>query len=153
MKKRFIALLLCCVMLLTLSPSLIASVAADDDANGTTVETPAEPKAEDSTVEEPKIEEPKIEEPKIEEPKAEDETTIPAAEQSDASVESEIIAPTVNFTNVAPFLAPVTGVPQRRAMAKTFSATPRANDTATDNGMVINKTATANGDGSYTITL
>ena len=173
MKKRFIALLLCCVMLLTLSPSLIASVAADDDANGTTVETPAEPKAEDSTVEEPKIEEPKIEEPKIEgpkieepkveepkaeepkieEPKAEDETTIPAAEQSDAPVESEIIAPTVNFTNVAPFLAPVTGVPQRRAMAKTFSATPRANDTATDNGMVINKTATANGDGSYTITL
>ena len=153
MKKRIAALLLCSVMLLTLSPNLIASVAADDDANGTTVETPAEPKAEDSTVEEPKIEEPKIEEPKIEEPKAEDETTIPAAEQSDASVESEIIAPTVNFTNVAPFLAPVTGVPQRRAMAKTFSATPRANDTATDNGMVINKTATANTDGSYTITL
>ena len=35
MKKRFIALLLCCVMLLTLSPSLIASVAADDDATPT----------------------------------------------------------------------------------------------------------------------
>ena len=32
MKKRFIALLLCCVMLFTLSPSLIASAAADDDA-------------------------------------------------------------------------------------------------------------------------
>ena len=31
MKKRFIALLLCCVMLFTLSPSLIASAAADDD--------------------------------------------------------------------------------------------------------------------------
>ena len=31
MKKRFIALLLCCVMLFTLSPSLIASAAADDN--------------------------------------------------------------------------------------------------------------------------
>lgn len=31
MKKRFIALLLCCVMIFTLSPSLIASVAADDN--------------------------------------------------------------------------------------------------------------------------
>ena len=31
MKKRFIALLLCCVMIFTLSPSLIASAAADDD--------------------------------------------------------------------------------------------------------------------------
>ena len=35
MKKRFIALLLCCVMIFTLSPSLIASVAADDDATPT----------------------------------------------------------------------------------------------------------------------
>ena len=32
MKKRFIALLLSCVMLLTLFPSLILSAAADDDA-------------------------------------------------------------------------------------------------------------------------
>ena len=156
MKKRFIALLLCCVMLLTLSPSLIASVAADDDANGTTVETPAEPKAEDSTVEEPKIEEPKIEEPKVEEPKAEDETTIPAAEQSDAPVASEIIAPTVNFTNVAPFLAPVTGTSPQQTMLRTMAYSARANNETPDsgdNGMVINKTATANGDGSYTITL
>ena len=189
MKKRFIALLLCCVMIFTLSPSLISSAAADDDANGTTVETPAEPKAEDSTVEEPKIEEPKIEEPKIEEPKieepkteepkteepkteepkteepkaeepkAEDETTIPAAEQPGAPVESEIITPTVNFTNVAPFLPPVSGgvrmlrAPLAARAAANFAANDAANDTATDSGMKISKTAKANGDGSYTITL
>ena len=145
MKKRFIALLLCCVMLVKLSPSLISAASATE-INGTTVETPTdEPPAE------PTVEEPKTEGPKAEEPKAEEETTILAAEQSDAPVESEIITPTVNFTNVAPFLAPVTGVPQRRAMAKTFSATPRANDTDTDNGMEISKTATANEDGTYTI--
>ena len=180
MKKRFIALLLCCVMIFTLSPSLIASAAADDETvqqveqtseakdtdqqpeqqtdqaqNEDKNETQAteEPKTEEPMPEEPKIEEPKAEEPKAEEPKAEEETTIPAAEQPGALVESEIITPTVNFTNVAPFLAPVTGVPQRRAMAMTFAAIPRANDTATDSGMVINKTATANKDGSYTITL
>ena len=38
MKKRFIALLLCCVMLFTLSPSLISAASADD-INGTTQST------------------------------------------------------------------------------------------------------------------
>lgn len=44
MKKRFIALLLCCVMIFTLSPSLIASAAADDDtaASAVTVTPEAE---------------------------------------------------------------------------------------------------------------
>ena len=184
MKKRFIALLLCCVMIFTLSPSLIASAAADDETvqqveqtseakdtdqqpeqqtdqaqNEDKNETQAteEPKTEEPKTEEPMPEEPKIEEPKAEEPKAEDETTIPAAEQSDVPVESEIITPTVNFTNVAPFLPPVSGG-VRMLRASSFAA-PRAaanfaaNDTATDNGMKISKTAKANGDGSYTITL
>ena len=186
MKKRFIALLLCCVMIFTLSPSLIASAAADDETvqqveqtseakdtdqqpeqqpdqaqNEDKNETQAteEPKTEEPMPEEPKIEEPKAEEPKAEEPKAEDETTIPAAEQSDAPVESEIITPTVNFTNVAPFLPPVSGgvrmlrAPLAARAAANFAANDAANDTATDNGMKISKTATANNDGSYTITL
>ena len=38
MKKRFIALLLCCVMLFTLSPSLISAASATD-INGTTQST------------------------------------------------------------------------------------------------------------------
>ena len=38
MKKRFIALLLCCVMLLTLSPSLISAASATD-ISGTTQST------------------------------------------------------------------------------------------------------------------
>lgn len=44
MKKRFIALLLCCVMIFTLSPSLIASAAADDNtaASAVTVTPEAE---------------------------------------------------------------------------------------------------------------
>lgn len=42
MKKRIVALLLCCVMLLTLSPSLIASASADDKP-GTAVTEPTEP--------------------------------------------------------------------------------------------------------------
>ena len=186
MKKRFIALLLCCVMIFTLSPSLIASAAADDETvqqveqtseakdtdqqpeqqpdqaqNEDKNETQAteEPKTEEPMPEEPKTEEPKTEEPKAEEPKAEDETTIPAAEQSDVPVESEIITPTVNFTNVAPFLPPVSGgvrmlrAPLAARAAANFAANDAANDTATDNGMKISKTATANADGSYTITL
>ncbi len=185
MKKRFIALLLCCVMIFTLSPSLISAASATD-INGTTVETPTdeptaeptveepkteeskteepkteepkteEPKTEEPKAEEPKAEEPKAEEPKAEEPKAEEETTIPAAEQPGAPVESEIITPTVNFTNVAPFLAPVTGTSPQQTMLRTMAYSARANNETPDsgdNGMVINKTATANKDGSYTITL
>ena len=67
-----------------------------------------------------------------------------------------IIYPTVNFTDVAPFLDPVEGVSPRtyaRSMARTMSITPQADDSTTDNGMKISKTATANDDGSYTIKL
>lgn len=68
--------------------------------------------------------------------------------ETESSVSDEII-PAVNFTNVAPFLDPVIGQPVRRLMAR--AAVPAA--TNTDNGMVINKTAVANDDGTYTITL
>lgn len=67
-----------------------------------------------------------------------------------------IIYPTVNFTDVAPFLDPVEGVSARtyaRSMARTMSITPQADDSTTDKGMKISKIATANGDGSYTIKL
>ena len=67
-----------------------------------------------------------------------------------------IIYPTVNFTDVAPFLDPVEGVSPRtyaRTMARTMSITPQADDSTTDKGMEISKTATANGDGTYTIKL
>lgn len=67
-----------------------------------------------------------------------------------------IIYPTVNFTDVAPFLDPVEGVSTRtyaRTMARTMSIAPQADNSTTDNGMNISKTATANDDGSYTIQL
>lgn len=58
----------------------------------------------------------------------------------------------VNFTNVAPFGPAVTGVSPLRAR----SVTPLGLDdstTGSDKGMVINKTATANSNGTYTIQL
>ena len=67
-----------------------------------------------------------------------------------------IIYPTVNFTDVAPFLDPVEGVSPRtyaRSMVRTMSIAPQAGNSTTDNGMNISKTATANDDGSYTIQL
>ena len=76
-----------------------------------------------------------------------------------ATATGEIVQPTVNFTNVAPFLPPVSGevrmlrAPLAVRAAANYAANDTANDTATDNGMEISKTATANGDGSYTITL
>ncbi len=70
-------------------------------------------------------------------------------------MESEILTPPVNFTNVAPFLPPVSGGVRmlRAPLAARAAANYAANDTAPDNGMKISKTATANADGSYTITL
>lgn len=114
MKKRITALLLCCVMLLTLCPGLISTATAYDDTQ---------------------------------------------PDQAEAT--GETVQPTVNFTNVAPFLPPVSGgVRMLRASsyaalraAANFAANDAANDTATDNGMKISKTATANADGSYTIML
>ena len=110
MKKRITALLLCCVMLLTLCPGLISTATAYDDTQ---------------------------------------------PDQAEAT--GETVQPTVNFTNVAPFLPPVSGgVRMQRAAsfaAANFAANDAANFAATDNGMKISKTAKANGDGSYTITL
>ena len=73
-----------------------------------------------------------------------------------AEATGETVQPTVNFTNVAPFLPPVSGgVRMLRAplAAPRAAANFAANDTATDNGMKISKTATRNDDGSYTIML
>lgn len=78
------------------------------------------------------------------------------AQSSPDTVSSSIDYPTVNFTDVAPFLPPVSGgVRMLRAplAAPRAAANFAANDTATDSGMKISKTATANADGSYTITL
>ena len=108
MKKRITALLLCCVMLLTLCPGLISTATAYDDTQ---------------------------------------------PDQAEAT--GETVQPTVNFTNVAPFLPPVSGGVRmlRAPLAARAAANFAANDTATDNGMEISKTATRNDDGSYTITL
>ena len=110
MKKRITALLLCCVMLLTLCPGLISTATAYDDTQ---------------------------------------------PDQAEAT--GEIVQPTVNFTDVAPFLPPVSGgVPMLRTAsfaAPRAAANYAANDTAPDNGMKISKTATPNADGSYTIML
>lgn len=72
---------------------------------------------------------------------------------ADGSAEStESYIPAVNFTNVAPFGPAVTGVSPLRAR----SVTPLGLDdstTGSDNGLVTSKTAKANPDGTYTITL
>lgn len=80
MKKRIIALLLCCVMIFTLSPSLIASASADDE---NTVATTEEPKTEEpKTTKEPTVEETTVEEsttePETEEPTVDKATTLEA---------------------------------------------------------------------------
>ena len=49
MKKRFIALLLCCVMLLTLSPSLISAASATD-ISGTTQSTEGQVPSGEATI-------------------------------------------------------------------------------------------------------
>ena len=66
------------------------------------------------------------------------------------TVSSSIDYPTVNFTDVAPFLPPVSGAAPRRSPARA------AGDTApsSDNGMVVNKTSVYNEEtGAYDITL
>lgn len=68
------------------------------------------------------------------------------------TTESASTPQAVNFTNVAPFGPAVTGVSPLRAR----SVTPLGLDdgtTGSDKGMVINKTATANSNGTYTIQL
>ena len=83
--------------------------------------------------------------------------TLPAHAEDAGAEETSTTAATVNFTDVAPFLPPVSGgVRMQRAAsfaAANFAANDAANFAATDNGMKISKTATPNVDGSYTITL
>lgn len=82
--------------------------------------------------------------------------TLPAHAEDAGAEETSTTAATVNFTDVAPFLPPVSGgVRMLRAplAAPRAAANFAAKDTATDNGMKISKTATPNVDGSYTITL
>lgn len=66
------------------------------------------------------------------------------------TVSSSIDYPTVNFTDVAPFLPPVSGTAPRRSPAR---AAGDAN-TGSDNGMAVNKASVYNEDtGAYDITL
>ena len=164
MKKRIVALLLCCVMLLTLSPSLIATATADDETvqqveqTGETKDTDPQPdqqpdQAKDGDKNEPQpTEEPKQDTAPVEEDGADaDEpapapAVVPVVEQN-VPVTSEIVSPPVNFTDVAPFLDPVSGSSMRRAARNVATQADK------DDGISMSKTATANKDGSYTITL
>lgn len=66
------------------------------------------------------------------------------------TVSSSIDYPTVNFTDVAPFLPPVSGTALRRSPARDAGDT----DPSSDNGMVVNKTSVYNEEtGAYDITL
>ena len=66
------------------------------------------------------------------------------------TVSSSIDYPTVNFTDVAPFLPPVSGTALRRSPARAAGDT----DPSSDNGMVVNKTSVYNEEtGAYDITL
>lgn len=154
-------------MLLTLSPSLIATATAEDETSGAAqqVEQTGETKntdpqpdqqpdqAKDGDKNEPQpTEEPKQDTAPVEEDGADaDEpapapAVVPVVEQN-VPVTSEIVYPTVNFTDVAPFLDPVSGSSMRRAVRNV------ATQDAKDDGISMSKTATANQDGSYTITL
>lgn len=66
------------------------------------------------------------------------------------TVSSSIDYPTVNFTDVAPFLPPVSGAAPRRSPARAAGDT----DPSSDDGMVVNKTSVYNEEtGAYDITL
>lgn len=220
MKKRIVALLLCCVMLLTLSPSLIATATADDETSGAAqqVEQTGETKDTDPQPDQAKAEDKNEAQPTEGEGDGNgqtgdngQQTNVPdqgetgdqtgdgqkdAAPAFDvkaaydalmacATVEDMIAlsnkltdeqiamfsdeqiaalnakydalmpeAPEetdegngiVNFTDVAPFLAPVSGSSVRRAAARGVSTK------AASNGVELNKTAVKTGDG-YKITL
>lgn len=149
MKKRIVALLLCCVMLLTLSPSLIASASADDE--NTVIEQTEEPKNEEPKTEEPKTEEPKTEEPKTEEPKAEepaDPEAPTAPEEPTVPEEGEETGDgIISFTNIAPLVSGAA------PMLKTMRAAAQANDETTSSGVELKKSVTEAKDGEYKITL
>lgn len=190
MKKRFIALLLCCVMLFTLSPSLIASAAADDntatqstegqvttgeatDTSGTETSTGLQPDANNGgtgagaenggSSEENSGKDPasmtdaelyahvkqlttdeEIEAFLKQLPEARVNALIAYAQAQEPTVVPE----TVVFTDAGPFMPPVNVAMKKKMMRMTLSG---ATEEPADNGLVLSKEATANGNGSYTI--
>lgn len=69
------------------------------------------------------------------------------------TVSSSIDYPTVNFTDVAPFLPPVSGAALRRSPARAAGDADPSSDNG-NNGMVVNKTSVYNEEtGAYDITL
>jgi len=69
------------------------------------------------------------------------------------TVSSSIDYPTVNFTDVAPFLPPVSGTVLRRSPARAAGDADPSSDNG-NNGMVVNKTSVYNEEtGAYDITL
>ena len=69
------------------------------------------------------------------------------------TVSSSIDYPTVNFTDVAPFLPPVSGTAPRRSPARAAGDADPSSDNG-NNGMVVNKTSVYNEEtGAYDITL
>ena len=75
------------------------------------------------------------------------------AQSSPDTVSSSIDYPTVNFTDVAPFLPPVSGAAPRRSPARAAGDTDPSSDNG-NNGMAVNKTSVYNEEtGAYDITL
>lgn len=75
------------------------------------------------------------------------------AQSSPDTVSSSIDYPTVNFTDVAPFLPPVSGAAPRRSPARAAGDTDPGSDNG-NNGMAANKTSVYNEEtGAYDITL
>ena len=73
---------------------------------------------------------------------------------ADGSAEStESYIPAVNFTNVAPFVQANAQAQHGRARAPMRAANVNGDSGSADKGVVTSKTATANDDGTYTITL
>lgn len=172
MKKRLIALLLCLVMLVTCMGVGVDVLTGDADvaAPETTVEPSAEPS---STPEQEEADlfaqlmacETKEEMDALIDGVTEEEIAAllteeqisaasehyaalaPASEETAEESDEPAYIPAVNFTNVAPMLDPVKGVAPRKL------ARAAANGSGKDEGLVYNKTASANGDGTYTITL
>lgn len=73
---------------------------------------------------------------------------------ADGSAETtESYIPAVNFTNVAPFVQANAQAANGPARAAMFAANANGGSSSADNGVVTSKTATANKDGTYTITL
>ena len=167
MKKRVIALLLCAVMLVTCMGVGVDVLNGDEDtAAPAATEEPAvesdlysrfmacTTQAEMNAIVEELGEEQVTAQLTEEQLIAIEEYYSSLAEgssESEQGQDSSSYVPAVNFTNVAPLLDPVKGSTPRKAAQ---SASRASNDSSdTDKGMKFDKTATDNGDGTYTIQL